>query len=453
MPRGPCARRLHIQRGLRRELKELVWRGRDSHLIVQRARIVLLAHEGRGTDEIARTVGWTSRAVRKWKARFEGAPALDTLNDADRSGRPSRTPQSQRRPLWRMPAKVVRSPPCLAPTPPVPGRGYDRHRPEETVLFETVQGHWRTFLADLSAAEEPCALPGFVLAEVEAYLRCGVLAHGLLLTRCRDCGNTRPVAFCQRRGFCPSCRPPDVRFRGPRGRPGVPAGAHRGNEARYLLLPPRILMSMGRQYLLPHVRNPIGLAIAGLPGLGSDLAYVAHLESVLGMAPDPKWRPDQRRLHLQLQSLVALQEKSDPRMAGHRQQQGTSRLWVPVLRGEAGFPGTEPLCRQPRVGQTVARDQERRLGTRRRSARDHQVCLVAMSEKPASRLAGTRLQPKPRFGVPVLLWSEGHTRPVAIRPDSPGCAAVASNQEWRPETTGRQAGRCKDRLVALSQGA
>ena len=96
MPRGPCPRRLHIRRALLRELKELVWRGRDIHLVVQRARIALQAHEGRGTEEIARTVGWTSRAVRKWKARFEGAPTIETLNDAARSGRPSTVPLSIR---------------------------------------------------------------------------------------------------------------------------------------------------------------------------------------------------------------------------------------------------------------------------------------------------------------------------------------------------------------------
>jgi transposase len=102
VPRGPCPRRLHIQRDLLRELKELVWRGRDIHLIVQRARIVLLSHEGRGTEEIANIVGWTARAVRKWKARFENAPALATLRDAARSGRPSRVPLSIRCQLVRL---------------------------------------------------------------------------------------------------------------------------------------------------------------------------------------------------------------------------------------------------------------------------------------------------------------------------------------------------------------
>ena len=60
-------------------------------------------------------------------------------------------------------------------------------------------------MADLQAsAESP--LPAFVTTEVEAFLRCGILAHGFVLARCGDCGWCRAVAFsCQRRGFCPSC--------------------------------------------------------------------------------------------------------------------------------------------------------------------------------------------------------------------------------------------------------
>ena len=84
------------------ELKELVWRGRDIHLVVQRARIVLYAHEGRGTEEIGRAIGWTGRAVRKWKARFEGSPSLETLKDAARSGRPSTVPLAIRCQLVRL---------------------------------------------------------------------------------------------------------------------------------------------------------------------------------------------------------------------------------------------------------------------------------------------------------------------------------------------------------------
>jgi Putative transposase/Transposase zinc-binding domain len=96
--------------------------------------------------------------------------------------------------------------PHAASTSSDPGDDYERRRPEDTVLLGTVQEHWRTFLADLEARAEPPALPAFVVAEVEAFLRCGILAHGFVLARCGDCGWSRPVAFsCQRRGFCPSC--------------------------------------------------------------------------------------------------------------------------------------------------------------------------------------------------------------------------------------------------------
>ena len=41
-------------------------------------------------------------------------------------------------------------------------------------------------------------------AEFDAFLECGILAHGFLRMRCGDCGHDKPVAFdCKRRGFCP----------------------------------------------------------------------------------------------------------------------------------------------------------------------------------------------------------------------------------------------------------
>jgi len=86
------------------------------------------------------------------------------------------------------------------------GRPYERHCPEQTVLYRTLQVHWKTFLRDLECAAESPVLPAFVVSEVEAFLRCGILAHGLILAKCRDCGRCRAVAFsCHRRGFCPSC--------------------------------------------------------------------------------------------------------------------------------------------------------------------------------------------------------------------------------------------------------
>jgi len=53
--------------------------------------------------------------------------------------------------------------------------GYERRRPEETVLYRLVQEHWPRFL---ERAEEAGGLPRFVVREFEEYLRCGLLAHG-----------------------------------------------------------------------------------------------------------------------------------------------------------------------------------------------------------------------------------------------------------------------------------
>ena len=49
-------------------------------------------------------------------------------------------------------------------------------------------------------------MPRFVEQELQAFLRCGILAHGFLRLHCDDCGFDRLVPFsCKRRGFCPSC--------------------------------------------------------------------------------------------------------------------------------------------------------------------------------------------------------------------------------------------------------
>ena len=84
------------------------------------------------------------------------------------------------------------------------GTSYQRHCPEETTLYQTLREHWRTFVSDLE--EEGAHLPRFVTEEVDAFLRCGILAHGFLRVFCDDCRQARVLAFsCKRRGFCPSC--------------------------------------------------------------------------------------------------------------------------------------------------------------------------------------------------------------------------------------------------------
>jgi hypothetical protein len=82
---------------------------------------------------------------------------------------------------------------------------YERHRPEQTTLYRLVQQHAATFFAQAEDAAG-AALPQFVRDEFDAFLECGILAHGFLRLRCGDCGHDKLVAFsCKRRGFCPSC--------------------------------------------------------------------------------------------------------------------------------------------------------------------------------------------------------------------------------------------------------
>ncbi len=48
------------------------------------------------------------------------------------------------------------------------------------------------------------SLPQFVKDEFDAFLECGILAHGFLRLRCAGCAHEKLVAFsCKRRGFCP----------------------------------------------------------------------------------------------------------------------------------------------------------------------------------------------------------------------------------------------------------
>jgi hypothetical protein len=45
-------------------------------------------------------------------------------------------------------------------------------------------------------------LPQFVKDEFDAFLECGILAHGFLRLRCAGCGHEKVVAFsCKRRGI------------------------------------------------------------------------------------------------------------------------------------------------------------------------------------------------------------------------------------------------------------
>src|SRR5665648_33951 len=56
---------------------------------VERARIVLLASDGVGNEQIAQVVGVSPTTVRSWRGRYARL-GLDGLVDAARSGRPRR---------------------------------------------------------------------------------------------------------------------------------------------------------------------------------------------------------------------------------------------------------------------------------------------------------------------------------------------------------------------------
>ena len=94
---------------------------------------------------------------------------------------------------------------CAArPAPPRPLH-HERHRPEQTTLYRLVRQHAASFIAHTEASTG-AELPRFIKEEFDAFLECGILAHGFLRLRCGECGHDKLLAFsCKRRGFCPSC--------------------------------------------------------------------------------------------------------------------------------------------------------------------------------------------------------------------------------------------------------
>ena len=56
---------------------------------------------------------------------------------------------------------------------------YERLRPEQTTLYRLVQQHAATFFAQTEEATG-ASLPQFIEDEFDAFLECGILAHGFL---------------------------------------------------------------------------------------------------------------------------------------------------------------------------------------------------------------------------------------------------------------------------------
>ncbi len=90
---------------------------------------------------------------------------------------------------------------------PSPSFSYSRREPQKTILYQTIQKNYETFLhLNTSTGCGLKSLPSYVHEEIHAYLRCGILAHGFSRLRCETCKEEQLIAFsCKKRGFCPSC--------------------------------------------------------------------------------------------------------------------------------------------------------------------------------------------------------------------------------------------------------
>ena len=87
MARGRVAVAIELSASERRKLEELARRRSTAQGLARRARIVLLASEGRENKEIARQLGATADTVGKWRRRF-AERRCDGLNDEPRPGTP-----------------------------------------------------------------------------------------------------------------------------------------------------------------------------------------------------------------------------------------------------------------------------------------------------------------------------------------------------------------------------
>ena len=81
---------------------------------------------------------------------------------------------------------------------------YLRHRPEQGLLYRTVETYWPLFLREQERVGR--SLPIFIKDEFEKFLKCGIPEFGFVRTYCYQCRESGIVPFsCKKRGFCPSC--------------------------------------------------------------------------------------------------------------------------------------------------------------------------------------------------------------------------------------------------------
>src|ERR687893_380558 len=80
---------IHLNEEEVKTLTDWTRRGKSEHRLVERARIILLAHEGKTNQEIARQLHTRTARVSKWRQRF-GKDRLAGMGDAARPGKPAK---------------------------------------------------------------------------------------------------------------------------------------------------------------------------------------------------------------------------------------------------------------------------------------------------------------------------------------------------------------------------
>ncbi len=78
----PIASRIHVAPPVRKRLERLARSATAQRRLVDRARIVLAAAGGASNAEIARSLGFTEKTVRKWRDRFAARSTRAALDDS-----------------------------------------------------------------------------------------------------------------------------------------------------------------------------------------------------------------------------------------------------------------------------------------------------------------------------------------------------------------------------------
>lgn len=82
---------------------------------------------------------------------------------------------------------------------------YDRHRPEQTTLYCLVLQHAASLIAQTEAITG-AELPHVIKDEFDAFLECGIRAHGFLWLRCDECGHDSCwLSAASAEGICLPC--------------------------------------------------------------------------------------------------------------------------------------------------------------------------------------------------------------------------------------------------------